>query len=479
MNPTTRDRLAIGLMSGSLLLLLLFLIFWLYRVYDEQQEGLRKESNFIFQDAIRTVEDSIFQHNFLQPLLEGMQDSIANQPIEQNNGKTTIVFKQHTSVDMTRDSVFAMAMKARFSKETKAIKESGSISLLTSLSMDDLTVDPLSIFRRSDSTVITLLQPLIQQSIEQSDLPQAFRIVSLDSNAVESYSPPLWASYTDVLTKNKWAIIYPAYRPHLLRRMVPHILFSIFLFSCISLAFFLVYRSLRQQRQLTQLKNDLISNISHELKTPITTVGVAIEALRSFDALQEPERTKEYLDISKNELGRLSILIDKVLKMTSFEQTEMDLALEPVELQELLREIQASMKLQVEKFAAQLRFRSTGTAFTIKGDRIHLTSVIYNLIDNALKYSLQNPTIHIALKDDNEQVIISVRDEGIGIAKEYKDKIFEKFFRIPTGDTHNVKGHGLGLSYVANVVQKHSGRIEVDSQAGQGTCFTIYFPKHE
>ena len=238
-----------------------------------------------------------------------------------------------------------------------------------------------------------------------------------------------------------------------------------------------IYRSLRQQKRLIALKNDFISNITHELKTPITTVGVAIEALSNFNALQDPKRTEEYLDISKNELKRLSLLVDKVLRTSLFEKQEPELKLEFFDLRELIDEILKTMKLQFDKFAANVKFEWSGNDFQLEADRMHLMSVIYNLIDNALKYSNQQPEIHIKLASQGKNLALHVSDNGLGIPKEYSNRIFDKFFRVPEGDRHDTKGHGLGLSYVASVIQKHKGQIKVDSQLGKGSEFTVTIPK--
>lgn len=224
------------------------------------------------------------------------------------------------------------------------------------------------------------------------------------------------------------------------------------------------------------IKNEFISNISHELKTPIATVGVAIEALRNFNAIHDAQRTKEYLDISQNELHRLSLLVDKVLKLSMFEKKEIELQLEPVSLKEIVNEVVDSMKLQTEKYHAVVSVEYEGD-LELQADRLHLLSVVFNLLDNSLKYSKGDPTVHVALKGENDKVVMSIKDNGIGIAPEFQDKLFEKFFRVPAGDTHNAKGYGLGLSYVSHVVKKHGGTITVDSHPGNGTEFIITLPK--
>ena len=263
---------------------------------------------------------------------------------------------------------------------------------------------------------------------------------------------------------------------YLLKKLGPQILFSLFLVALTIISFGLLYKNLLKQRRLTELKNDFINNITHELKTPIATVSVAIEALKNFNAMDNPERTREYLDISGNELNRLAMLVDKVLKMSMFEKSELELKKEPLALDVLVKEVVRSMQLQFEKEHARVDVKLTGTAFTVSGDRLHITSVIYNLLDNALKYSKEDPAITIAIADKGQEVELSVTDNGIGISDAYKAKIFDKFFRVPHGDTHNIKGYGLGLSYVAQVVREHGGRIDVESQPGKGSSFKVTLP---
>lgn len=263
---------------------------------------------------------------------------------------------------------------------------------------------------------------------------------------------------------------------YILGKLKMPILFSLLLVGITIASFVALYRSLLRQHRLAQMKNDLISNITHELKTPIATVGVAIEALKNFNAIQNPERTREYLDISQNELQRLGLLVDKVLKLSMFEKKEIEIKYEHFNLKDVVDEVVASLRLQLEKYHAQISISIQGDT-SIKGDRLHLLSVIFNLLDNALKYSKENPLIQVSLQQLGDQVELQVADNGIGIPAQYKDKVFEKFFRVPAGDTHNAKGHGLGLSYVAQVVRRHNGTIKVDSREGLGSTFTIILPK--
>lgn len=266
--------------------------------------------------------------------------------------------------------------------------------------------------------------------------------------------------------------------PYLIKRISAVILLSLFLIALTTFSFTLLYRNLLKERRLANIKNEFISNITHELKTPIATVSVAIEALRSFNAAVDAQKTKEYLDISANELQRLSLLVDKVLKLSIFEKQGLELKYESLDMKDLVNEVTSSMRLQFERHKAVVTQNSEGDT-RLQGDRLHLVSVLFNLLDNALKYSSSNPRIHIQTTGNDNKVSLCISDSGIGIPAEYRDKVFEKFFRVPKGNLHNAKGYGLGLSYVAQVIKKHNGTIKVESTEGDGSKFIISLPKHD
>lgn len=263
---------------------------------------------------------------------------------------------------------------------------------------------------------------------------------------------------------------------YMLDKLKLPILFSLLLIGITVFSFVLLYRNMIKQQRLSALKNEFISNITHELKTPIATVGVAIEALKNFNAIHDPKRTMEYLDISQNELQRLNLLVDKVLKLSMFEKKEIELKYEVVNLKDIVDEVVSSMKLQIEKYHAQVLLNYEGDC-SLQADKLHLLSVVFNLVDNALKYSKGNPLLKINVEEKENSIEMRIADNGIGISPEYHTKVFDKFFRVPHGDTHNAKGYGLGLSYVAHVVAKHKGTIRVESKSNEGTTFTISLPK--
>lgn len=307
------------------------------------------------------------------------------------------------------------------------------------------------------------------------------RIRNLDANTdtpAKIYSDTVFTDWVRTDPMNRYSASLTGAKTFILKEITPQILFSVFLTLLTGLAFLFMYRSMRAQQRLMEIKNDFISNVTHELKTPVTTVSVALEALRNFKGLENPQRTEEYLNIAQSELNRLTILTDKILKTAIFENKGVNFEPEPVDLFKTIEQVLHSMKLVFEKQKAQVSFEKTGKAFTIHGGSVHLTNVIYNLLDNALKYSQGEPRISVSLEEKENRVVMKVSDNGIGIPKEYSKKIFEKFFRVPAGDVHNVKGYGLGLSYVDSVIRSHKGTIEVESESGKGSTFIISLPKN-
>ncbi len=477
MNAWKNHKLSFLLVAGSMLLLLLFQVFWLNNIYQNEKDDLRKKADLVFEDAVRSIEDSLFQKIILDTsamqmakdaqiiikVMDSPDDHIFN-PISSTRTEMKVL-KKDTSIEFNLD------VRSNFRQKSKE-KSFGSVVMwmASDTSSSDLNHSVTNPIIKQD-----LLEKKLAELIPQADFPSPYELVILENKELPSqdfYSNP----HLDLLSQERFAIFFPSYRNYIFQKILPQFLFSIFLFGVMLLSFFIMWQSLEKQRRLTELKNDFISNVTHELKTPITTVGVALEALSNFNALQNPARTEEYLNISKHELQRLSILVDKVLKMSLFEKKEPELKLESFDMNELVKNVLGSMKLQFEKFSANVNFQSEGINFFIKGDKIHLTNVVYNLIDNALKYSKEKPVIELLLKNKNNQLQLVVKDQGIGISPDSKTKIFDKFFRVPQGDLHDVKGYGLGLSYVSGVIKKHHGDIQVNSQINKGTSFTISLP---
>ncbi|GAB4044501.1 hypothetical protein GCM10028774_64100 [Spirosoma jeollabukense] len=260
---------------------------------------------------------------------------------------------------------------------------------------------------------------------------------------------------------------------YLLRRMGWLLGGSVVLILLTTGSFLFMLSTILRQKKLSEVKNDFINNMTHELKTPIATVTAAVEALQHFGALDNPRKTQTYLAISRNNLQRLADLVEKVLNQAVEEKRELSLHPEPINLNDIVADLVTSHQLKAPK---PITFQVNIPAHTLVSvDRVHFGNALNNLIDNAINYSSDRVTIQLTFLKNVAGWQLSVTDNGIGIARTYQSAIFERFFRVPTGDLHPVKGFGLGLSYVRQVVERHGGRILLRSEPGKGSEFRLIF----
>ncbi len=238
-------------------------------------------------------------------------------------------------------------------------------------------------------------------------------------------------------------------------------------------AFYIIYR----QKRLDELKTDFINNMTHEFKTPVATISLASQMLKNDRISENKEKVQNYAHIIEEENNRLSGHIENVLQVARLDRGEFKLKLESVDVNELLKEISDSLELRLQNEQGILVTNLAATDAVILADKFHLTNSIYNVLDNAIKYrSEKDPEIRISTRNSGSGVFINIQDNGIGISKENQRRVFEKFYRVPTGNIHNVKGFGLGLSYVKVIMNAHHGDIHVDSDIGKGSKFELYLP---
>ncbi|MGV3510130.1 MAG: sensor histidine kinase [Sphingobacteriaceae bacterium] len=238
---------------------------------------------------------------------------------------------------------------------------------------------------------------------------------------------------------------------------------------------FTVYSIIRQKK-ISEMKTDFINNMTHEFKTPVATIMIASEALKDPEITEDKQRISRLAGIIYDENIRLGNHIERVLNIAKIDKGDLKLEFKPVDMNDLISAVADSMQLQFQKKEAKVNLHLNAVKSTLKGDELHLSNVIYNLIDNALKYSSDNPEITISTLTSGKNLVIRVADKGIGMSKDQLSKIFGQFYRIPTGNLHDVKGFGLGLSYVNNIVKRHYGNIKVKSERDKGSEFEIVFP---
>jgi len=231
-----------------------------------------------------------------------------------------------------------------------------------------------------------------------------------------------------------------------------------------------------RQKKLSEMKTDFINNMTHEFKTPVATIMIASEALKDPEIVADKSRIGRLANIIYDENVRLGNHIERVLSVARLEKKEIKLEFNPVNVNELVTAVVDSMSLQLQKRNAVVTLELKATNDTIMGDELHLSNVIYNLIDNANKYSADTPIINITTKNNHKHLCFEIKDEGIGMTKDQTKRIFDQFYRVPTGNLHDVKGFGLGLNYVQDIVTEMSGTIKVHSEKDKGTTFEVILP---
>jgi two-component system, OmpR family, phosphate regulon sensor histidine kinase PhoR len=258
-------------------------------------------------------------------------------------------------------------------------------------------------------------------------------------------------------------------------RLLTPVLVSVGIVLGIAAALFYLYLIIRKQKRLSQLKNDFIDNMTHELKTPLATISAAAEALQHFGVRNDEVKSDKYLTNITHQANRLNTIVNKVLDISLFDRNEVVLQKTKISVNELLREIQHTHQLVHPDVELTMQFVSSETEIT--GDRFHLKNVLFNLVDNAVKHSnLEKPEISITTSTENDHSSITVHDNGQGVSADHLPRIFEKFYRVPSGNIQRVKGFGLGLYYVKKIVELHEGIVYMESKIGEGTHVHIRLP---
>jgi two-component system phosphate regulon sensor histidine kinase PhoR len=278
------------------------------------------------------------------------------------------------------------------------------------------------------------------------------------------------------VTPQYLSVNFPNQKNYLLKTMWMMLGVSCMVILILIVAFYYTIATISKQKKLSVIKNDFISNMTHEFKTPISTISLAAEMLNDDSVTKTPEKQQRFVKMIRDENKRLSILVESILQTSILDKGEFKLKRSDVDVHELINQAIQNTQLLIDQRGGAITKYLGAAKCIVNADKVHLTNIIFNLIDNAIKYTKDSPNIVISTKDAENGIEITVKDNGIGISKENQRKIFDKFYRVPTGNVHNVKGFGLGLSYVLAVVQKHNGTIHVESEVGKGSTFKILMP---
>jgi signal transduction histidine kinase len=322
------------------------------------------------------------------------------------------------------------------------------------------------------------------------DLPFIFLVINKDGNTVyQSEAVERQRIVPDLITQvlfpndppsrqNYLRVYFPTKRDYITSQItfiVPSVIFSLLLLVTFTFTLYIIFR----QKKLSEMKNDFINNMTHELKTPVSTISLAAQMLKDTDITKSQDVFRHISGVIHDETKRLGFLVEKVLQMSLFERQRATLKLKEMDANDLVAGIANTFVLKVEKYGGTLDIDLRAEDSTIHADEMHITNVLFNLLDNAVKYRRQDVPLKLTVHtwNDNGKLLIAVEDNGVGIRKEHLKKVFERFYRVPTGNVHNVKGFGLGLAYVRKMVEDHKGTIRAEHGSGNtGTKFIITLP---
>jgi two-component system phosphate regulon sensor histidine kinase PhoR len=271
--------------------------------------------------------------------------------------------------------------------------------------------------------------------------------------------------------------MFPSKSLYILNTMNIWIFSSLVLVMAIVFFAYAIFIILRQKR-LSEIQKDFINNMTHEFKTPISTIGISAEVLSDPEIAGDPNRLANYASIILDQNKRLENQIEKVLQVASIEKNKLNLRFEEIDIHKLIREVTENLRLNIKDLKGEINLLLNADKSKVFADKLHLNNVIYNLVDNAIKYRKDKPVVNIITKNNNNHIEVEIKDNGIGIEKKYINKIFDKFFRVPVGNVHNVKGFGIGLNYVKNIIDAHKWKIIVESYPEKGSSFKIIIPSH-
>jgi two-component system, OmpR family, phosphate regulon sensor histidine kinase PhoR len=354
---------------------------------------------------------------------------------------------------------------------------------------EELLEGQKDILERIDTAKV---RELIKNHLKERGIEQAFDLALLNDEGglipigqvkdgeklVNGIQARLFPS--DLLGKENFVLInFPKKRLFILQQIWLPVLSSMLFLGIVIFCFIYAIKVIIRQKNLSDIKNDFINNMTHEFKTPIATVSLAVEALQDPDLLNKDTFRNRYIGIIKDENKRLGSQVEKVLQAATLDKKDFKLKIELLNIHEVLENVRTSFGLQLENKGGSISLKTNLKDPYIEADAFHISHIINNLLDNAIKYSKENPIVKIDSWDQNGSIFISITDNGVGMSKEAIKKIFDKFYRVPTGNVHDIKGFGLGLAYVKTMLEAHNGEITVSSEPGKGSTFTLKLPKRQ
>jgi two-component system, OmpR family, phosphate regulon sensor histidine kinase PhoR len=517
-------RLLVLLMSLSLIGIILVQVYWFNSSFKNNEEQFRfhvtqvignvsdkmqKQEVYSFIDKYKLLKDSIGKDPQKSDLLEFyfMQKNAAtNQTIVYSNSITaedyginatffdkkfdstrTRNYYSRSKTEIYNSKIDASGLKQTMEPDIRIEKEN-SYDLLQSAQFEISFRDLASAMPLQDRISNEKLQSMLAAELAEygvitpfefgiysNGLATKIRSPKFKYDKYATYSTPV---FTDNEGKSKYQLLvtFPQKKKFLFSELVGITVLSIVFTLIIIIAYSSALNQLIKQRQISEIKTDFINNMTHEFKTPIATINLALDAIKNPKIVADREKTARYLQMIRDENKRMHAQVENVLRISKLERRELEISKESADLHEIIEEAIEHVNLIVEDRNGIITTHLNAKRVTVLLNDVHFTNVLVNILDNAVKYSVGSPVIDIYTENVKDYIIVRIKDQGLGMSKVAQKRIFEKFYREHTGDLHNVKGHGLGLAYVKRIVEDHNGQIFVESEKGKGSSFIIKLP---
>lgn len=475
-------------------------------LYDYEKYRVQKQMDRLFdmdmmQDKMVSYMDSITESK--STIKKNSDGDIEKITIENPRGLTNIFFSSgqygfpdpfgiksyDVLTDMPNGSEIGMSQEDRSNTKTEFLSLHGQSI------METILYDFLETYMRETNTFIDSagLDSIIFQKLSDQGVTAKYDF-AIYNNSTDTFEtvrskhlkkikssdfvmPMAMGKYYD---EYMLVLYFPSQTRYLFKNMVFQITSFLVLLIIIILLFYYTIHTIVKQKKVQEIKSDLVNNITHELKTPISTISLACQAMEDPDLANSPLRDK-YINMINEENKRLALLVENVLQSAVFEKGDFKLKIKNVDLHLRMEKALSSLSMQAQTHGIKIYKELVATKFNIEGDEVMLTNLVFNLVDNAIKYFRPGePFIRVRTYNNEwNQIILEIEDNGIGISKDHQQKVFDKLFRVPTGNVHNVKGYGLGLSYVKSIVDHHHGSISVVSKLNEGSKFIITLPLNQ
>jgi two-component system phosphate regulon sensor histidine kinase PhoR len=517
-------RLLVVLMSLSLIGIILVQVYWFNTSFknNEEQFGfhveqvlghvadkLQKEEAFSFIDKYKKLKDSIGKEPQKSDFLEFgyyQRDSRTKETIIYSNNIISEDFSIYSSLfDKRKDSVKLRNFSAKRVTEVFSgsidktnlqqqadaelkLEKSGKLDILDNAQFEIFFKDIASLKPLQDRVSNEKLQQLLVEELAEYGVTTPFEFAVYSNGLAtkihsdrfvfktkDTYKIPV---FVDNENKNQYMLLvsFPNKVKFLFSELVGITLLSIIFTLIIVIAYSSALNQLIRQRQISQIKTDFINNMTHEFKTPIATINLALDAIKNPKVIHDSDKVERYLQMIRDENKRMHAQVENVLRISRLEKRELEIRKGNNDIHELIQDAIEHVQLILEDRGGIIQTALQASRTTVLVSDVHFTNVLVNIIDNAIKYSTSQPEINIVTENIKDYVLVKISDKGLGMSKAAQKRIFEKFYREHTGDIHNVKGHGLGLAYVKSIVDDHNAEIFVESEKGKGSTFIIKIP---